>query len=258
MTDAAPPSPAVTFVGTGEACDPTLPNTSLLYRGGRVILIDCGYSVPAALWRLIDDPNMIDAIYISHLHADHSFGLPGLLLWMRQGGRERPLTIIGGPGLEPWLGRLLELGYPGSFTPSKCFPIEPVVAEPAKQTRLGPLTLRTAPSDHSVRNLALRIEERGLACCYSGDGAPTDETAALFADADLLVHECWADRPGLNSHAHVEQVLELARAARVARLCLLHIGGASRDAVAARIARGTDDLPVLLPAPGDIVAVERG
>lgn len=254
MNDA---TPEVTFVGTGEACDPQLPNTSLLYRGGHVILLDCGYSVPAALWRVITDPNLIDAIYISHLHADHSFGLPGLLLWMREGGRERPLTIVGGPGLEPWLGRLLDLGYPGSFTESRAFPIEPVVADVGKQTRLGPVTLRTAQSDHSVRNLALRIEERGLSCCYSGDGAPTPETHALYRDADLLVHECWACGPGINSHAYVEQVLELAQQTRVAQLCLLHIGSDSRDAVAARIARGTGELSVSIPAPGEVLPVAR-
>jgi hypothetical protein len=34
------------FVGTGEALDPALPNTSLLYRGPRALLLDCGYAVP--------------------------------------------------------------------------------------------------------------------------------------------------------------------------------------------------------------------
>ena len=257
MSDAAPSSPTLTFVGTGEACDPQLPNTSLLYRGGRVVLIDCGYSVPAALWRVTTDVNLIDAIYISHLHADHSFGLPGLLLWMREGGRERALTIIGGPGLEPWLERLLDLGYPGSFTKSRAFPIEPLVADGGEPTPFGPLTLRTAPSDHSVRNLALRIEERGGSCCYSGDGAPTPETRALYRDADLLVHECWAAGPGINSHAHVEQVLELAQEARIARLCLLHIGRDSRAPVAARVAQETAGRPVLIPAPGDVVGLAR-
>jgi ribonuclease BN (tRNA processing enzyme) len=39
----------LTFIGTGEATDPDLPNTSLLYRGARTVLLDCGTSVPPAL-----------------------------------------------------------------------------------------------------------------------------------------------------------------------------------------------------------------
>src|SRR5690606_41578267 len=89
--------PDLVFVGTGEALDPALPNTSLLVRGPQTLLLDCGYAVPHALWRITREVELLDAIWISHTHADHLFGLPPLLLWMRPGGRERPLPILCGP-----------------------------------------------------------------------------------------------------------------------------------------------------------------
>ncbi|NUN15843.1 MAG: ribonuclease Z, partial [Myxococcales bacterium] len=120
----------LTFIGTGEAFDPELPNTSVLYTGSKNILVDCGFSVPHAFWRITHDPNLLDAIYITHIHADHTFGLPALLLWMRIAGRTRPLRIFGGSGVGTWLSRLLALAYPGAYEPNKCFPIEPVPIRP--------------------------------------------------------------------------------------------------------------------------------
>jgi ribonuclease BN (tRNA processing enzyme) len=162
----------ITFVGTGEAFDPDLPNTSVLYRGDRNLLVDCGYGVPHAFWKITLDAPLLDAIYVTHLHADHSFGLPALLLWMREAGRKRPLSVFGGPGVERWLERLLDLGYPGSYPKDRCYPIEPVEIAPGISHPFGALILRNAESAHIVRNLSLRIEEGGKSACVSGDGAP--------------------------------------------------------------------------------------
>src|SRR5262245_40211013 len=123
--------PEVTFVGTGEAFDPDLPNTSVLYRGARTLLLDCGYSVPHAFWKLHRDPELLDGIYISHWHGDHSYGLPALLLWTREHGRSRPIEVLGGPGIGDWLNKLLELAYPGS-TGKPGTAIVPVELAPGK------------------------------------------------------------------------------------------------------------------------------
>lgn len=246
----------LTFVGTGEAFDAALPNTSLLYSGRRTLLLDCGYGVPHALFRTLSGADAIDGIYVTHLHADHSFGLPALLLWMREEGRTRPLRVFGGPGVARWLKKLLELGYPGSFSPERCYPIEPYVVSPAHDEHWEGLGLRCAESDHSVRNLSLRIEGEGRSLCYSGDGAPSAATRALYQGADVLVHECYSAESKVEGHSTASEVLELAEDCRVRRLFLLHIGRRDKERVRAIAASHEGSVRVLIPAPGERIVLD--
>jgi ribonuclease BN (tRNA processing enzyme) len=248
---------SVTFVGTGEALDPELPNTSLLYRGSATVLLDCGYSIPHAFWRLTRDPDLLDAVYVTHLHADHSFGLPALLIWMRDAGRERPLDVVGGPGVESWLKKLLELGYPGSYAPEKCYPIVPRALDAGERLALGAVELTNAESDHSVRNLSVRIEDAGKSLCYSGDGAPSAATQRLYEGADVLVHECYSAGEPRAGHATVERVLEVAEACGAGTLCLLHVARDQKQGVREAAARSLLRPRVLVPAPGDVLEIGR-
>src|SRR5512142_432107 len=97
--------------------------TSVLYEGEQAWLIDCGPAIANVAYRALGDANALDAIWISHQHADHCFGLPTLLLMLRLARRSKALTIFGGPGLASIVRDVLELGYPGAFRPNKCFPI---------------------------------------------------------------------------------------------------------------------------------------
>jgi len=167
--------------------DPDLPNTSMLFRGAATVLLDCGYRVPEALWRISRDPDLLDAIWISHRHADHCFGLPALLLWMRLQGRSRELAIISAAGNATGLQRVLDVGYPGAFTADKCFPLRFVEVADGDEARILGLEWRVARSQHGMPNHAVRIEDAGRSFCYSGDGRATAATEALFVGADLLV-----------------------------------------------------------------------
>jgi ribonuclease BN (tRNA processing enzyme) len=260
--------PHVVFVGTGEALDPELPNTSLLIRGPSTILLDCGYSVPHALWRITRDADELDAVWISHGHADHCFGLPALLLWMRLAGRRRPLTVLGGPGSRSRLEQVLELGYPGSYAPHKCYPIEFVELRGGEIARFGACELRVAPTLHSLANMALRIDFRhesggiGLrSLVYSGDGAPTDASRKLCEGASLVVHECFfVEAPaGERKHGDLRGLLSLARAAGVDTLAVLHFDAQEREVIAeAARSEGGEGLEVLVPRPQDVLSlVER-
>lgn len=247
--------PELVFLGTGEAFDPLLPNTSLLYRGERSILFDCGYSVPQALWRVSQDPDMLDAVVISHTHADHCFGLPALCVWMKHNGRTRPLQVLGGPGIRDSIVRLLELGYPRACAPGRCFPIEPRELEPEQKLELGAVSLRAAPSSHSLENFAVRLEEGDSVLCYSGDGAPTAATERLYRSASVLVHECYSLSEATPGHATLRDVTRAAEAAGVGRLYLVHVARAERALVERELAISTEHKTVLLPRPGDRVAL---
>jgi ribonuclease Z len=90
----------VVFIGTAGSA-PTagrgLPAT-LVRRGGDRLLFDCGEGTQRQLLRstgLID----LEQIFLTHFHADHILGLPGMLKTFGLRGREAPLTIYGPPGL---------------------------------------------------------------------------------------------------------------------------------------------------------------
>jgi ribonuclease Z len=91
----------VLFIGTAGSA-PTarrgLPAT-LVRRGGDRLLFDCGEGTQRQLLRSIGLVEL-DEIFLTHFHADHFLGLPGMLKTFGLRGREAPLTIYGPPGLR--------------------------------------------------------------------------------------------------------------------------------------------------------------
>lgn len=67
----------------------------LVRREGELLLFDCGEATQVSLKRLNLKWKRISTIYISHTHADHITGLPGILMLSAQVDRTEPLTIIG-------------------------------------------------------------------------------------------------------------------------------------------------------------------
>lgn len=75
--------------------------TALLTKyNGSSLLIDCGEGTQIAIKNKGYSTHSIDTICITHFHADHISGLPGLLLSIGNAERKEPLTIIGPKGLE--------------------------------------------------------------------------------------------------------------------------------------------------------------
>ena len=75
--------------------------TSLYVRvNGNGILIDCGEGTQIAMHRKGISAHNINTIFLTHFHADHVSGLPGMLLTMGNGDRTEPVTIIGPKGVD--------------------------------------------------------------------------------------------------------------------------------------------------------------
>jgi ribonuclease Z len=96
----------VVFLGTAGSA-PTAqraPSAILVRRGGERLLFDCGEGTQRQLLRSIVGLVDLREIFLTHYHADHWLGLPGMLKTFALRDRELPLTIYGPPGLRELYG----------------------------------------------------------------------------------------------------------------------------------------------------------
>ena len=98
----------IVFLGT-SASAPTAgraPTALLVRRGGDRLLFDCAEGTQRQLMRSSLGLPDLEEIFLTHYHADHTLGLPGLLKTFALRGRETPLTVYGPPGLRELFGDL--------------------------------------------------------------------------------------------------------------------------------------------------------
>ena len=69
-------------------------------RKGRLLLFDCGEGTQYRLLHADLNRARVDAVFITHLHGDHLYGLPGLAATIGQLQRDRAMTVVGPTGLE--------------------------------------------------------------------------------------------------------------------------------------------------------------
>jgi ribonuclease Z len=134
----------------------THPTAQVLHMGGHLLLIDCGEGTQMQLRRFKVRFSRIDHIFISHLHGDHFFGLPGLISTFRLLGRENPLHLYGPPGIKEAITLLLKLGdswtnYPLHF--HELTGTEPEVIFEDRRIRV-----KTLPLDHRVYTNGFHFE----------------------------------------------------------------------------------------------------
>lgn len=97
------------------------PSAHIINHYERHLLIDCGEATQFQLHRYRYRLRNLDAVFISHLHGDHVFGLPGLLTSMSIYGREAPLVLVGPPSIQRYVEHQLRLSathlnYPIHYT----------------------------------------------------------------------------------------------------------------------------------------------
>ena len=146
----------VTLVGTGGMVP--LPNRYLaschIEYNGRGILIDCGEGTQISLHKGKHSLNKIDCILITHCHADHVTGLPGLLLTIGNHGRTEPINIIAPRGSTKILNSLLIVcGY----LPFEVRISELHDAKPQEFEQIG-LKITSIPLNHHVNCLGYSLE----------------------------------------------------------------------------------------------------
>jgi ribonuclease BN (tRNA processing enzyme) len=104
------------------------------------------------------------------------------------------------------------------------FPVNLRMVTPGERLELGGYaTLSVAKTPHTRESLAVRIESRGRALCYTGDTDYSEQLVGFFSEADVLVSECSLREPRQGvRHLSVRQAARLAAKAEVARLIVTH------------------------------------
>ncbi|MBV9680688.1 MAG: ribonuclease Z [Solirubrobacterales bacterium] len=221
---------SVFFVGTAGSV-PTarrgLPAV-LVRRGGDRILFDCGEGTQRQLVQSVGLTELTE-VFLTHFHADHWLGLPGLLKTFDLRGRERPLAIHGPPGLRELVtlamrvaGRvrfeleLVELA-PGDVLERDAYKVTPVPVAHRVSNALGYVlyeaprpgqfnpdvaaTLGVPPGPEfgrlqrgeTVRGVrpeqVLGPPRAGRKVVISGDTSPSETLRIASHEADLLLHE---------------------------------------------------------------------
>lgn len=146
----------IVFLGTGGTYPSKVRNvTSVAVQlPGEVVMFDCGEGTQRQLMRSSVSFMKIRKIFISHLHADHFLGLPGLIQSMSLNGREQALSIYGPRGTKRNVSSMLALGY---FRPG--FSVTTKDLKPGGSVNFETYTVRCAKADHSVPCLAFSLEE---------------------------------------------------------------------------------------------------
>ena len=243
------------FLGVGEACDERCPNTSLHVTTGKGqrFLIDCGFTTPHLYFGYYREPDELDAVWISHFHGDHFFGIPLLLLRFWEMGRKKKLVIAGQQGTREKVAAAMELAYPGFMT-RLMYHLDFAEIEPGHVREIAGTNWSTAENVHSQRSLALCLDDADHRIFYSGDGRPTRETQTLARGCDLIVHEAfWLDKE-VENHGNIISCLEFVGKAGVKHLALVHLQRTCRETAKKTVAELVCDSPpyVFLPEPGDL------
>jgi ribonuclease BN (tRNA processing enzyme) len=219
----------------------------LVQEAGFTLLLDCGNGVFAKLRERIDYA-AVDAVLISHLHADHCFDvIPfsyALTVGPRAGASRPQLHVPPGAGeqlrgLGGWVGdRSL---VPGAFA------VREYAAE--RPLAVGPFTIHLREVPHFVPTHAADLAAAGRRFTFGADCRPSEALVELAAGTDLLLAEAAASvpsPPGEGGHLTARQAGEMARAAGAGRLVITHFSDERDPAqVAAEGAAGFGDEVVL-------------
>jgi ribonuclease Z len=221
---------SIFFAGTGGSTPSArrgLPAT-LVRRGGQQLLFDCGEGTQRQLVRSVGLGD-IDAVFITHFHADHWLGLPGMLKSFALRERERPLAIYGPKGLREIMSGVGfiygRVPYELSITELEpmqavafedyavaCFPVRHRTRVAygyalVEQTRPGHLDaelaerlgVRPGPDfgrlqrgetvDGVAPEQVMGPPRAGRKIVLTGDTAPCEAVAVAAHGADVLIHE---------------------------------------------------------------------
>ena len=244
------PELRLTIIGPGPAYTRRRGRTSSCYLvegGGTAIVLDLGHGSFASLGA-IRDPRALDAIFVSHLHADHHIDLVPMRHYLKYGcDAEASVALHAPAGIRARYDVLNAIddfleGLPGPDLT-------------AGRHRVGALVVEAGHVTHTDDSYGFRVTlgDDGPGLVYSGDCGRTADLLALVRPGDTLLSEAaWGASQSVEEAHHLTaaQAAGVARDGRAARLILTHVLDEGGPTAALRIARRIFDGPTHLAAPG--------
>ena len=194
----------------------------LLEADGFRLVIDMGNGSLGALQRYAPLFG-VDAIALSHLHADHCVDLYSYSIARAYApaGPQPPIPVYGPAGTRERIG--LIHGPGGDDGVSKRFTFETLAPG---SMRIGPFDVTLAHMNHPVETFGFRFAHGGRTLAYTGDTGETDAVVGLARDADVFLSEAaFLDGPGLPPDLHLtaRQAGGYASRAGAGELVLTHL-----------------------------------
>lgn len=150
----------VHILGCGSAL-PTLhhfASSQIIEMRGKCFMVDCGEGTQISLRRSKVRFTKLQAIFISHLHGDHCFGLIGLISTFGMLGRTAPLQVYAPAALEPMLQAQLEMFCPGLGFEVEFHPLDTTLSQVVYEDKS--LTVSTIPLDHRIPCCGFLFKEK--------------------------------------------------------------------------------------------------
>jgi ribonuclease BN (tRNA processing enzyme) len=210
----------------------------MIEEDGVCVVIDCGNGVFSKL-RRFRDYTRVDAVVISHLHADHFLDLVPFSYALTYAPRQQPVPVDRWPGVEcPACPRLITpRGSRETFRRvvgawgnedliENAFALEEY--EPNDCPRVGPFRFSFQTVPHFTETFAICVESESTdsKLVFGADSRPTPDLVDFARDCDLLLVEATLPRPersGERGHMTPREAGEHARAACAKRVVLTHI-----------------------------------
>lgn len=221
----------------------------LLEHDGFGLVIDMGSGALGSLHNY-RDPSDIDAVLLSHLHADHFLDMCPLFVARRYRPEGMPPALpVFGPAST---AARLQSAYGDEHEPllATVFDID---TYPDAAFHVGPFTVQVAQMDHPVECYGMRITAGDRTLVYSGDTAPCQALVDLAAGADVALFEASFrdgddNPPGL--HMTAAEAAQVAQQAGVGALVLTHMVAWHDNSAAAAIAAAEFGGDVRVAQPG--------
>ena len=220
------------------------PSAQVLIVQGRLFLIDCGEGTQQQMRRAHLSFLKVEAIFLSHIHGDHIFGLFGLLNTMAMYGRSAALHIYAPHSFGPILK--FYMSYFGEGTNFEIIHHSLEMKEPEQIHLSKWVKVSAFPLDHKIDCFGFRFDEiltqkRQEMCdrapksyAYCSDTKPFPQLAEWVSGVDVLYHEATyqdalADKAAARFHSTTSQAAKCALDAHAGKLIVGHYSSMIRD-----------------------------